>query len=700
MTRTFWRWVLTTFALSVACLASFSARADVPTIEPGRETDVLALLAPYRPGAEITAGWKVWDVAIQPNHIEVGLRDPADRTLSFSLVHPTQAESNARLSPSFAVKWKQPIDGPQERAARDALLEAIRRNDDGKFWRVWRPISTRAGTEIPVPFGRSLVSDGLLLSVVGALLALALALHVLASSPLFVRVGLPIITAAGIALRLELSPVGFLGAWPWSRLWPNVRIIWESPLFGNLAEHLGKEIFLTDLMLWVNFGYACLMPVVLFAHASQLLRDSRAGFAAAAIVAFSPHHIRFSRCEDAFVPSLVLTSLAFALLHTFMRDPSRRWRWLALAALPFVLWPGYLLRPLNIMFIVVYLGAIVLLHPHYTPVKRRVAAALVVVGVGIAAIFQFVQVYSNEIIDATTSPTWVLLVPTALFSPSLNMLIHPLATAPALLMFAAFGVQRLVNRGERQLALFLLGWLAIYFVAHASVLAEPMQPRYHLHLLVPFTMLASTGIVASFHWVRTGTRFNVRRTFGLGIGLVTVACAPWFGKRWVTDTGYTDMLEYAFVRQARDVIPEGCTVIEYIRPDAEHNSRFRRIGQRLAAGKFGDRFTTVFARLASADAKGMTALDATTQKELSRGADACVYIYEGLGCWSDTVPSESYAQACTALVQAAPLETVMEQSIPFRPYDVNVTRGVRPGTQQLRLALSRVVPRPKVADLP
>src|SRR5690606_36310105 len=129
------------------------------------------------------------------------------------------------------------------------------------------------------------------------------AIHVAWSAPRFVRLGLPLVIVAGAALRFVLSPATFLGAWPWSRLWPNWHSIWLSPVFGSVAAHFDAEVHLADLMLSVNLVYACLMPVVLFAHASQLLRDARAGLVAAALVAFSPHHIRFSYCEDAFVPS-------------------------------------------------------------------------------------------------------------------------------------------------------------------------------------------------------------------------------------------------------------------------------------------------------------------------------------------------------------------------------------------------------------
>ena len=443
-------------------------------------------------------------------------------------------------------------------------------------------------------------------------------------------------------------------------------------------------------MLSVNLVYACLMPIVLFAHASQLLRDAQAGLLASGLVAFSPHHIRYSHCEDAFVPSLVLTSLAFALIHTYMRDPSRVWRWFALCVLPIALWQGFLLRPLNILFVGVYLGAIILLHPDQSPLRRRIIVGAVTVGVWVAAFFQFLETYGAQTSDALTKPGWLLRVPISLVWPPWNLLIHPLATPPAALALAVAATIWLVKRGEKRLALFLVGWVTAFFVAHTFVIQTPMQPRYHLHLLVPFLLLASIGAVELHR--------RSRRLFA--IAGITVLLAPLIGKGWIQDVGYSDTLEYAFVRNARALIPPGCTVLEYVGPDAKdvHESRFARMGQTLYRNTYHQRFDTVVARLEPSESNELE-LNAEAREAFAKGPDACVYVYEGLPCWGRKESSDPYAPACTALVQTAPLETVLETWIPYRPYDSNVTRGVGEGRDHLRLALSRVVSRSNVAEV-
>lgn len=644
----------------------------------------MALFAPYRQGEEVTAGWTLWDISIEPHHIVVSLRGADQPDVGFRLVHPTQAKRGAPRTPSFAVQLSVPeIAGAL--TAQEALLEAVRANDRGNFWRVRSP-PTKSGSTVPQLHARALLSDGFAISLLGAVLAIFLAWHVLSTAPLFVKIAFPLTVLTGAVLRLALAPAIFLGAWPWSRFWPNVGVIWTSPLFAIFADTLGSEVYLTDLMLWANFGYACLMPVVLFVHASQLLRDNRAGLAAAAIVAVSPHHIRYSISEDAFVPSLVLTSLAFALIHTFMRDPARRWRWLALVALPFALWPGYLLRPLNILFVVVYLGAIALLHPEDSPRRRRIIAGLVVLGVGALAFVDFLSDHQATVTDATTNPLWIFRLFLILFWPPLNMIIHPLATAPAVLLFAIIGFWSLRRRGERRLAYFLLGWLTLFLVTHSYVVMETMQPRYHLHLLVPFTLLASTGAVEIFR----------RSRRGFALAALTIVLAPWIGRAWIQNIAYADTLEYPFVRKARDLVPGGCTVFEYAA--SEGASRFKRISERLANRHYDEKFSTFVLEPSSPDSGEPEALNTALRQAIAQAPGTCVYIYEGLNCWGLKRQEEHYAPECEALSRAAPLETVMEEQIPFRQYDTGATPGATPGITHIRFALSRVVDRSQIAD--
>lgn len=660
-------------AALILVLSSGTARADRPVIEQGREADALALFAPYTLGAEVSGGYKLWTVSIGAAAIAVELRGPSGRPSSLSLEHPDFAPAPLTRSRSFAIVASAEADAAAMEARR-ALIGAIQANDHGGFWRAVRPLPV-GPDEAGAASGLEPRFDGLWASLAGLGVLILLTYRLLSLSPRWVRLAVPSTVLVGALLRVTIAPATFLGAWPWSRLWPNARVVYESPWLAHYLHQHGAEIYLTDLIFTVNLVYACAMPLVLFVHASQLLRSTKAGVFASLMVAVSPHHLRFSRCEDAFIPSLVLTSLAFALLHTWLRDRSARWRALALAALPCVLLPAYLLRPLNILFIVVYLIAALALHPEQTTKTRRSVATSVIVVVGAIAAREFVLTNQAPIGDAATSLyLWLPRAILVLVSPSLNVLLQPSATPPALLLLAILGGYGLWRRGERRSAGFLVAWLGLFFVTHAYVTQTTMQPRYHLHLLVPFLLLASVGAV------ELGKRWRA----GLWLACGTLILAPLTSLGWIRDASYDEQREYALVREARDRIADGCTVIEYGGTHSPaHEVRFERIGARVG-GTSAQRFRVITAQMGEGD----TALDAETLAALAPPA-SCVYVYEGLQCYG-VREREPYARECQALLAAAPLEVVISDRIPARLYDTGTQPFPLPSDDTMRIGLYRV----------
>jgi len=669
-------------ALVVALLLTlFSAfaSADQPVIEEGRESDVLELLEPLELGADAAPGWKIWNVAIEPTRIVVGLKGPDEARAEVVFTHP-DGEDGAERTPSFAATRSAP-PSPAAGDAQARVIEAVRKNDDGKFWRAVRPLPSGKGyTPGVVRLGRSLLFDGVLMLVGLVLLVLVLTWRVLTGAPRWVRVLVPVAFGVGVALRLAFAPATFLGAWPWSRFWPHARTVFESGVLGAWVQRSGETVYATDVAFGVGLFYAALMPVVLFCHASQLLRDVRAGAFAAAAVALSPHHILFSRCEDAFVPSLVLTSTAFALLHTFLRDRARAVRVLALVALPFVLWPAYLLRPLNILFVPIFVFAAAMLHPEEAPRPRRLVGAAVVGGVGALAFFAFARTHGETLGDAgRTTAAWLGRVPLMLFDPDLNVLLRPSLTPPVTVVLAGVGVRALFRRGDRRLAWFLVAWLAAFFVAHAYVVEATMQPRYHLHLLVPLLCAAAAGAV---HTWRVS-----RPAFYVVVG--GLAVTPLLaGEALATPPG-ADQHEYAFVRHARDVVPEGCAVIEYVGDEHRHDARFGRIGLR-AGGTSPERFRSI----AITRGDGPDAFADAVRRE----AGACIYVYEGLACWGGKDLGEPYAPACAALESVPGLAAVAEEQVPATMYERRVLEGLRPDVTTVRLRLRRYNPSSASAD--
>ncbi|MFK7989602.1 MAG: hypothetical protein AB8I08_26530 [Sandaracinaceae bacterium] len=691
-------------ALVTVGLAS-EAQAQGHLIGPDQEPRVLALFAPHELTHEVGDGFALWNVAIERRYIEITLRKNGTLDTTLTLRHRDDADDDAIETRSFAVTMGG-LQTPDARRARRSILSALRRNDDGTFWeeagdaiqisphsspssRLVRGLRQVMGDWVPAD-SHALVRwtqtgwvpvDGMAVILLVFLLGVVLAVRLLIDAPRWMGPALGATVVAGAVVRLMLAPATFLGSWPWSRLYPNVREVAHGQWLASLAELSGQTFFLTDVSMWTNYAYAVAMPLVFFSHATYLLRDPKAGLGAAFAIAFLPQHIRYSRCEDGFVASLVLTSLAFALIHGFLRDPSRKVRWFLLAALPVVLYPGYLLRPLNILFVVVYVAAILVLHPSSAPRKRRGIALGVVGLVGALAGVQFLGVNGDAVGVAASSVEWIGSALWVLVSPTLLVLSDPTRTPPVLIVLAVVGGVLLYRSGERRLLGFLCAWLLMFVVVHAYVVQESMQPRYHLHLVVPFLLLAAAAVP------RIPKRFE-RALWVCGPILLV---SPWVHGHFVQDVDYAEQHEYEFVRRARAMVPEGCSVLEFTGSPREVDElRFSRIGA-LANRDRGQRFRAIGVFPDGETGPGQPSLASIFQEP-----PRCLYLYEGLACSSHRARGETYSGHCTALRERLQAETVLEDRVPARYYD-NANAGrtdPRPSEVPLRLSRVPVGPRP------
>ncbi len=650
-------------------------------LRAGREKDILALFAPYGLGSKVTEHWKLWSVAIEAQRIDISLRDPNGHDEHFALVHPDDALNVPERTSSFALQ-RASLKDASSREAAELLFQAVNKHDHGGFWEEPKQDQVKpsqpaaVGTSSPgmpragIAFSRFAI-DGVLGLALIWMLGVLLAVRLLRDTPRWMRWALPAIVLAGIVIRLQVSPPALLGAWPWSRVWPNVRAVFEGPALGWYAAMSGKTFFLTDVMMWTNFAYAAVMPLILFSHATYLLRDPRAGIAASFALAFLPQHIRFSRCEDAFVPSLVLTSLAFALIHAWLRDPSKIVRGLALAALPFVLYPGYLLRPLNMLFVGVYFAAISLLHPETAPTKRRVIGLGVVVAVGLAALPSFISTNEVALQNAFSDLRWLGRIIKVVATPQLFVLTDLRVTPLVLLVCAGAGAYFAWRSGEKRLVIFLGGWLSLFIAAHAFVVEPAMQPRYHLHLVVPFLLLGAAAV--PFLWRKARA--------GLVCAAIALFAAPWLHRSWIRDLHYSEMHEYAFVREARDLVPDGCTVVEYVGTDERAMElRFARIGEVRSGEPLSRRYQVL-----PAFAPGVGGETANATNAVLEHPPACLYLYQGLACSTDPA-----ANACGALRGRVSAEVVKQVEIPVDLYDRRMATSAPSMGTWIPLTLLRV----------
>jgi hypothetical protein len=673
--------ILFAFLLFSLLLVSFEAWAGRYVLRAGREKDILALFAPYTLGSKVAGTWNLWSISIEPRRIDLALREINGHEEHFSLVHPEDATDKSEQTKSFAFVRSSSKDASLQQAA-SLLFSAANEHDIGGFWEAPKLEGKIAPDESPLEIAdhrfRSpvasavgIVSDGITTILLLWILGVLLAVRLLRESPKWIRIALPTTVLLGIAVRLLLSPPAFLGAWPWSRLWSNIRTVFDGPVFHAWVMRSGQTYFLTDVMMWTNFAYAAAMPLILFSHATYLLRDPRAGMAAAFILAFLPQHIRFSRCEDAFVPSLVLTSLAFALIHAWLRDPSKIVRILALVVMPLVLYLGYLLRPLNILFVIVYCVAMVLLHPETAPKERRVVGLAVVIGVWMAALPTFISTNESTLEKVLVDLRWLGHVIDVMVTPRLLVLTDLNVTPLVLVVLAGAGAYFAWRAGEKRLVLFLGGWLLMFVVAHAVVVNPPMQPRYHMHLVVPFLLLAAKSAPHLWQNARVGL---------LVAGAVVIA-SPWLHRHWIRDLHYAEMQEYAFVREAREIIPAGCTVIEYVGTEKRAiDLRFARISdvQSPAGREFRYRVVPAFASGTVGDA-------AKSLDDVLKAPPACLYLYQGLEC-----SKENDAPECAALRRRFSADSVKQAEVSADFYDKKVAEGVPATTSRLWLELLRV----------
>jgi hypothetical protein len=155
--------------------------------------------------------------------------------------------------------------------------------------------------------------------------------------------------------------------------------------------------------------------------------------------------------------------------------------------------------------------------------------------------------------------------------------------------------------------------------------------------------------------------------------------APLLHRHWIRDLHYSEMQEVAFVQKARYVIPDGCTVIEYVGTDAgAMELRFVRIGESLTPNGHHRRFNVV-----PAFAPGIAenrALD-----ELSQKPPACLYLYEGLTCSTDPA-----GDACAALRRRVSGQIVEQVEIPVELYDRRMAASAPKAGTLVPLTLLRI----------
>ncbi len=709
---------------AVILLATSSATAEpVPVIEAGREDEIRALVLPYRTGTVVRDGFELESISVQRTFIRLLLRGPGDSEAALRLEHPSATAAlaegatspdGARLatrSASFALLVEE--SPAAAAAALNALIDAVAANDPGHFWRVERLAVAPPPPTTPLLHSlrrlavgtKAWLLDGLSLALV-ALLFLGWYLRRTfrdIARPLRHAFALAGIVALGILLRLLLSEDTTLTAWPYSRVVPLAREIYDRPLLAHLLGLFSGRVFLIELNSWTNFGLAAITPLVVFAAARPLI-GTRPALLAALIMAILPMHIRFSRSDVYSIQSIVFTALTLALSHAALTAERRFTCAALLVLLTRTAFETYTLRPLNLLLAPLFVAAVILLlrgsADKQPPASQRTArawrgalVACLLTAVAGLALREFVSLHSDQVGEGLGLETLYNAALTV-FNLDYNTLLNPHMTPPLLAPLALLGAYSLWRqaRGPR-LVLFLWVWLGLFFATHAYVLPfNPlMQARYHLHLLLPFALLSAAGLDALWRW----------RTLAGAAAVVVLLASPLIHAEFARAAPLDMQNEFAFVRALRAHIPEGCTVLEYGGEFHENDfSRLARGGTYLdGSGEKSQNLWDVIiagggpevhdSRISAAD---------TVRRTLDRVLAAppdCLFLYEGLRCWSEKHHDQIWAEACKTFRAELELAPVAHKRFAPRVYDANFAAGFGPDLRnppfsEIELSLQRV----------
>jgi len=668
---------------SVGVTPAAAQVGQVPIIEAGREDETLALFAPYTLTGEVSDGFRLMNVRIEATYIACELVGPGDDTASVRLEHPDYADDSDGETASFAVRREASSDAG--RRAADAIYAAILENDPGGFHRRRAQLPPpSAARPIERLLGSGWAIDGMVLCLLGLALFLVLLGRDLAKGSRTARCGVVGLTVLGALLRLTLSPATMLGAWPFSRTTPLMRLIWEGPGLAAVLERAEAQAHYFDVAIAVDLLFAIGTPAAVFLHAKKLLDSERTALLAAVIVAVLPVHLRFSQSEVAFIPSLALSSFTFALVHIALKDESARFRLAATVALPFVAGVMFVTRPLNQIFLPLLLWTAFYLSRRSARLRSRLLVSTLLVAVAVTTFVLEVQpLYGDQIANGLTFVTVTTGI-RSFFSPLQNSLLHPWITPPVLSVLAVVGAWISV-RGpgpEREKGVFLVAWLLLFYVAHAYVTPRSiaMQARYHLHLVVPFVLLAALGFA----------RMHARRRALFWAGVAYLLATPFLHSSFIRDVAFDDQREYAFVRDVAREIPESCTVLEYTGEGAgDVDLRFDRAGAILDGHTERRRFVPLSI---GAEAGAPDAL-LEEARALLETPPPCLYYYEGLFCFARKKDDEQIAAACEAVHRGAALDEVATTRFTPRIYDGNLAGNLGDRSEPITLTLFRVFDR-------
>jgi hypothetical protein len=570
-----------------------------------------------------------------------------------------------------------------------------------------RPFETFSTDDVDA-ISLGLFGDGL---VQFAALTVVLALHVrhmLRDEQRRVHWALLGAIALGVGVRLAMSVPAPMEGWFYLRVVPLADKAFRGPLIQGLSHLVPWRIYQSDVGQWTSFALSTVTPLVFFAHARYALKDTRAGLAAAFVVAVLPVHVRFARSDVYNVQTLVASSFTFVMLYAALHERDKRWTTVAFLTLPVLSLGTYFSRPEAIAFWPLDVAATLVASRGLEQRWRRNLVILILSATGIAVLVM--DPFRRYAETGNVASLQTLRNAMQNFLTTRNGLLDPAVTPLPLTPLALFGAGALWWRGERLRTLLLVGWLLFFYVVTSYVPpANPaMGARYQLALATPFVLMIAGAAPVLARWPA--------KAWGPVAALVLAA--PLFARSFIRDVEFDEQREWAFLVSMRDRVPDGCTVIEtretmvFADPPQLYFSRLRRVGTFLQRGRYQEAWKGVPL------ATDFRAPDGTVTEKLTPEAEAvlasppaCLMYYEGLACWRSRTGPGRFAPACSDMRERAALTPVDEREMLSRDYARGCSGALllpQDGTgseyfpnpiagQPVKVSMHRVAPRPQEA---
>ncbi len=489
------------------------------------------------------------------------------------------------------------------------------------------------------------------------------------------------ITVVALIVRLLQSDSVPMTAWPYSRMVPLAERLACATGFRELVELYGWGVFETNLSHHVNLIMSVLTPAVVFAHARALLDDERQALAAAAILALLPMHIRFSASDIHFIQSMMMSSLSFALLYDQLKTRRALRVWGLGLAIAFATIAMYQARPLNVLFAPLFAFAILVTSGPSVPRRRRLLTLAMIVATSLFFFIAILLPNFHAQVSEGLSFSVLYKALKGLIDTSYNTLINPSVTPLGLTLLAILGGVSLRREGRSAVLVFLVGWLAAFYVAHSIIQPRAIEnaARYHMHIVVPFVLLAA----ASLPWILRQPRWCVAL-----IGIY-IAASPILHQSFIRAGDYTMEQEYLFIDELRDIVAEGCTFAEYNGySDNRHREskdlsevrrkvgRIQRMAKRVADEPLWNVVDITTSRSGISEEGVSTytlageGISPVAQAALDAGPECAVY-FQGYHCHASQTPEHAMAPECLRMHELYELTPIKTVTVPMSVYDRN-----------------------------